>query len=116
MYELLYVSLATEDLSEGDLRGLVQNAQKSNAGIDVTGLLAFDEESGSFFQILEGRKDQVLGIYSKIKTDSRHKDVRVLLEDNRDDRRFPDWSMELVDAAYFKAIVFENLSPSQAAE
>lgn len=111
MYELLYISLATEVLSEDDLNGLVQNAQKFNAGIDVTGLLAFDEGSGSFFQILEGQKDQVLGIYSKIKTDSRHKDVRVLQEDKRDDRRFPDWSMELVDPAYFKAIVFENISP-----
>lgn len=109
MYELLYVSAAVRSLSEYEIGSMVEKAQNRNATRGVTGILAYDREAQSFFQVLEGGEADVREIYDRLSADSRHTELRILQEGPRPDRRFGDWSMELVDSAYFKAIVFENL-------
>lgn len=109
MYKILYVSLAIRPLSPDETQCLLEDARKRNYSLNVTGLLAYDQEAQSFFQILEGAEADVTAIYDLIKSDKRHKDLRILEEGPCPRRRFGEWSMELVDSAYFKAIVFENL-------
>lgn len=43
--------------------------------------------------MLEGDKEDVVGLYEKIKGDYRHKNVKTLLEAETEERRFPSWSM-----------------------
>jgi len=109
MYEILYVSAAARKLSDYEIHNLVEHAQTKNAKRRVTGILAYDRDSESFFQVLEGEERDIRAIYDRIVTDSRHQELRILHEGPRPDRRFGDWSMELVESAYFKAIVFENM-------
>ncbi|MEM8814118.1 MAG: BLUF domain-containing protein [Pseudomonadota bacterium] len=111
LYDLIYVSVATQDLTLDELKALVKKARSRNENREVTGLLAYDEVNRSFVQILEGPRKAVLDIFDIIEKDDRHNDIRVLRQGDRDppDRRFGDWNMALVEPAYFKAIVFEHL-------
>lgn len=109
MFEILYVSASVRKLSEYEIRHMLEGARARNASRNVTGILAYDREAQTFFQVLEGEEGDVRAIFDRLRADSRHTELRILQEGPRSDRRFGDWSMELVDSAYFKAIVFVNL-------
>jgi hypothetical protein len=57
----------------------------------ITGVLLFVE--GAFLQILEGEKDDVLGLMERIQRDPRHRGVKVFYEQEVDERAFASWSM-----------------------
>ena len=57
----------------------------------ITGLLVYAQRR--FLQILEGDQQQVLELYDSIKHNPGHKNAMVLLDDEVDERMFPDWSM-----------------------
>jgi hypothetical protein len=62
--------------------------------------------SGIFFQWLEGPRDNVTSLLKIITADPRHTDVVVLREENEiRDRLFPDWGMELVEAADIRDVL-----------
>jgi hypothetical protein len=44
-------------------------------------------------QLLEGPEPAVRTLLGKIKADSRHRGIRVLMEEETDKREFHDWSM-----------------------
>jgi hypothetical protein len=44
-------------------------------------------------QLLEGTKEVVVSVLAKIKSDSRHRGVRVLMEEEVPQREFSEWSM-----------------------
>ena len=48
-------------------------------------------------QVLEGEESVVLGLYSRIKRDPRHRGVLTLLQGPVPDRQCPDWSMGFRD-------------------
>jgi len=43
--------------------------------------------------VLEGPQDAVDALIAKIREDARHHDIRILLRENLDDRRFDEWTM-----------------------
>ncbi|RKR74832.1 FAD-dependent sensor of blue light [Frondihabitans australicus] len=67
------------------------NSRASNRRLGITGLLLHD--AGRFVQILEGEPSAVEDRYARIAGDPRHTDVRLLLCEEEDERRFPNWSM-----------------------
>jgi len=91
MRQLVYVSAATWDLGEQDIKGILKSARHHNPKHDVTGMLLFIDLG--FFQILEGPSSGVETIYSRIKLDKRHRQVRVLVDEDGDKRLFAQWSM-----------------------
>jgi len=95
LYHLGYVSTQTRPLFPEDLIDLLNDALKRNGRLDVTGLLLHRE--GSFFQVIEGTKDEVLELFDVIKRDPRHHRVKVLFEGELAAREFPDWSMGFVE-------------------
>ena len=91
MYELLYSSHASPDLTAKDILDILKTSQENNLKYDITGcLLYFDKE---FIQYLEGDKKSVKNLFSKIKGDSRHREVILLLENDKVERIFKNWSM-----------------------
>jgi len=53
---------------------------------------------GIFYQVLEGPIEAVDGLFQKIATDQRHKDVLILsVQEEVEDRQFPSWAMKKVD-------------------
>lgn len=91
MYRLLYMSTATKDFSDIDLEELLEKARKNNSQKNLTGLLII--KGRTFLQCLEGNKDDVLEVFSKIKDDDRHCDIIELLDEDIQEPFFPLWSM-----------------------
>ena len=63
--------------------------------LGVTGILLYKD--GNFMQVLEGEKEVVMKVAATIEADGRHKGVIVLLQGEREQRDFPDWSMGFRD-------------------
>ena len=88
---LIYVSKETDPMSKSDLERLLETSKANNKDLNVTGMLLYVE--GRFFQVLEG-EDQVLDyIFSKIKKDTRHKNIILVARGILDRRIFSRWSM-----------------------
>lgn len=91
MYQLIYASTATREMTEHDLSALLEQARAKNERLEITGLLLY--RTGAFIQVLEGEKETVDQLFSTIEADERHEDVIRLRENAADAREFPDWSM-----------------------
>ena len=89
---VVYVSKKT-DASDTTLKDIIASSKKNNPEEGVTGCLL--SGSNTFLQILEGPKDFIDTLYSKISKDNRHENVATLCDENIDERLFLSWSMKL---------------------
>lgn len=89
-----YISEIVEGVTDLDMEILLGAAQMNNRRLDVTGMLA--QSDGHFAQVLEGRAEAVHGLLEKICLDTRHRNLRVLLEERLVKRQFSHWAMGLV--------------------
>ena len=90
--QLLYYSKATPLINEENLPRILTHAKKKNFDANITGFLAHNS-LGEFMQVIEGPTDVVNLLFSVIKADCRHVDVRLLSTEEVYTRSFPDWSM-----------------------
>ena len=98
LHNLIYCSLATPNLAPTEIDQIITTAKRYNPRYGITGLLVYG--SGIFFQWLEGPKDNVIGLMKRIGEDSRHLNLVILSEEDEvRERLFPNWDMELVEAA-----------------
>lgn len=88
---LVYTSVATPGLNDDDLDAILAVARRHNASADITGLLLL--RGGMFVQFLEGTAEDIDQLLASIRRDERHTDVKVIIEEPVDRRRFPDWRM-----------------------
>ena len=95
LYHLGYCSTVSAPLTAADLIGLLQSARRRNQELDVTGLLLHREDS--FFQIIEGSRENVLAVFERICADPRHQRITVLIEGPATHREFSDWRMGFVE-------------------
>ena len=89
--QVIYVSEKT-DFSNKSLTNIFDTSEKNNPGKGITGCLLIG--SNSYLQLLEGPSLAVAELYSKIKIDSRHKNVKKLYEQNIEEKLFSSWSMK----------------------
>ena len=90
-YFLIYASYATRDWTDQELFDLLSTSRLRNSHRGITGLLVYAQRR--FLQIIEGKQSQVLELYERIKDHPGHKNAMVLLDDEQDERLFPEWSM-----------------------
>jgi hypothetical protein len=104
MYYLVYISTATIQFTEQQLKDLLVHCHRSNSQAGITGLLFYCNKK--FIQLLEGEKQVVTELFEKIKQDARHRNVVKLLEGTIANRNFPKWSMgfKAMDKEAFKAL------------
>jgi hypothetical protein len=95
MYELVYRSVAVENITADDILDILNEARDFNAKHDIAGCLLFF--NNEFVQILEGEKEGVKLLFEKIKKDHRHTDVLLLNEDEKEERIFKQWNMAYYD-------------------
>ena len=95
IYSLAYESQASVPFTEPDLLDLLGRSRTKNAGLGVTGILLYRQ--GTFLQVLEGQRSQVEELYATISGDTRHHAVDTVLVEDRQERRFPDWTMGFAD-------------------
>lgn len=93
LLQLVYESKATRDMTDADLRELLQQARANNKDRGITGLLLY--ANGRFLQVLEGPEPEVRDLFDIIRGDPRHTSIETLLTTHATERTFPDWRMGL---------------------
>ena len=95
LYQLIYISRATQAFNHHELEALVDQSNNDNQKKDITGNLVYN--GGVFLQLLEGDKNEIRALYEKIATDSRHTKVKEIYFSPAKYRLFKKWNMRLVD-------------------
>ena len=91
MLSVVYISSARRKFSEADLVALLEQSREKNAGLDITGMLLYQD--GNIMQVLEGPDAAVRQLMKTIEADDRHHDVLQLSAWQYEERQFPDWTM-----------------------
>ena len=96
LFNLVYCSQVSPGIEQADVDAIIATARRFNPILGITGILVFG--GGVFFQWIEGPKDKVLDLVSRIAADVRHEEMAILSSDEEiRERIFPTWDMELVD-------------------
>lgn len=91
MKRIIYCSQATYDLSPEELVGLLELSRFNNERAGLSGMLLYCSQS--FLQVLEGDPQALALTYTRIVTDERHRNLRLLAEVEVAAPMFPDWTM-----------------------
>ena len=91
VYQLIYASAATRDITAEDIKQILRSARRNNAWRRITGMLLYHD--GAFLQVLEGPKPVVEMLYKRISKDPRHDNKMVLLRSWTSAREFSEWTM-----------------------
>ena len=91
IFQLVYRSTASQEFWPNDLFALVEKARTKNAARGITGMLLFHKNQ--FLQLLEGSEAAVRACFEVLRRDARHRDIKVLLTDEVQERCFPEWTM-----------------------
>ncbi len=113
LINIIYISAATNSLSDSELLSILVPAKHYNERNNITGMLLYCD--GHFIQVLEGSRETVTALFAKIQADERHTMVQKLIEATIEHRCFPDWSMgfhafdsdELAKIEGYKAFITE---------
>jgi len=92
---VLYVSEMSDECGDGEIIDILNTSRKNNVKKSVTGMLI--RKDRMFLQYIEGPEAQVRELFEKIKSDERHRDIRVVHQGPITDRVFFDWEMGFAD-------------------
>jgi hypothetical protein len=109
LIRLIYASAAAADMDHPTLDRVLAQARRNNTQRDITGLLAFD--SAHFLQVLEGGRDTISALYTRICGDDRHRNVTLLQCGDIEERAFDRWTMGFAAAdASHRALFMRHAS------
>jgi hypothetical protein len=94
LYEIIYTSLASHDLSPEELAHLLDKARAFNVSQGITGMMIYHRRE--FMQLLEGEQAVVQALYDRIANDPRHQQLRKIWDGPIRERGFSDWGMAFV--------------------
>ena len=98
MYELLYCSSASQDLTHDDITQILNTSRKWNLEHSITGCLLYYNKQ--FIQIIEGDKTDVKLLFANIKKDRRHENVILMQENIKENRFFNHWNMAFKELSF----------------
>lgn len=111
LHRLVYTSFRKPECSESEIDNILQACKRNNPGQDVTGVLIHSQSR--FIQYLEGSGELIMGLYEKIKGDSRHTAVNLRNFEPIDERVFPSWHMGYKDVSGKDASFYTNISQNE---
>lgn len=88
---LAYLSRASADISDADVRRILEQSHLNNPPRRITGHLQC--HGGYFFQVLEGPENALDQLLDTLSRDTRHSDLCVLCREPVAQRNFANWSM-----------------------
>lgn len=91
LYTIIYISRATDCVSEESLQDILKASRHNNPSTGVSGMLLYKD--GEFMQALEGEQEAVLKLMNRIAGDPRHSDILTLSKKAIPHRYFKNWSM-----------------------
>ncbi|MCR9257832.1 MAG: BLUF domain-containing protein [Alphaproteobacteria bacterium] len=92
LFRYVYSADSDPDLTDSDVRHLVQVSQRNNALYGITGVLIWT--GSSFVQVLEGTRSAVKNTLVRIGADPRHLGIHEISSQWVERRIFPAWSMQ----------------------
>jgi hypothetical protein len=96
MKRVRYISRFAPSLSPRDIDQIIETSRKNNPSKHITGMLVASGDL--FYQLLEGPREEIDSLYTRISKDPRHEQVLLLeSETGNFDRICPDWAMQKVD-------------------
>jgi RecA-family ATPase len=104
LVKLIYASTASAAVTPQTINDILKVAQQRNALCDMTGMLVFDQHD--FLQAIEGERQTVDDLLTKLTTDSRHSRVTLLSYASIELRSYAEWSMEFKSAAAVSKALF----------
>ena len=102
LHEIVYVSLASEEMTTQQLDALLAQSRLQNAKSDVTGVLVYHQRE--FLQLLEGEAEAVNALFEQIEVDQRHQQVYKLWDGPISERSYTRWSMAFADQALIETL------------
>jgi hypothetical protein len=96
IYSIVYISASKDLLDDWLLKTVIEQSRENNSKKDITGVLIFC--NGSIIQVLEGEREAVDSLFTKIKKDRRHSQVILLYQGMADHRSFEKWAMGYTSA------------------
>ena len=91
LVSIVYMSRAAAPFDDAALAQLLRDARLRNEALGVSGLLL--AKDGRFMQLLEGPAWSVDDRFGAISRDPRHGEVKSLIREDIERRRFDGWSM-----------------------
>ena len=107
---LVYISSATHEFSPEELNEILAKSRVNNSDLGVTGMLIYS--AGNIIQVLEGKKDAINNLLSRIDRDGRHFGLIKLIDKPIENRSFGEWSMGFRAIKTKDAEGFKNISQS----
>lgn len=95
-YVVTYVSHATRNTSEQDIKDLLSQTNEFNNSNKITGVLLHNE--GNFFQVLEGEEKLIRGLFNKIKADKRHENLMVIFQNRLERTAYDGYIADFITA------------------
>jgi len=101
MRTITYTSAAKELFSQERLTALLDLAYNANKKHGVTGMLLYN--SGTFMQTIEGPDVAIGQLFQNICRDPSHHHLIKVLDEEIDERHFPEWHMGFIDGQKLQA-------------
>jgi hypothetical protein len=95
LVRLLYASRAAEAVTQDLIEAILQSSRKHNPVLGITGVLCYGGDV--YMQVLEGGREAVNELYTKIVRDERHRDIALLHYQEVGERKFAGWTMGQVN-------------------
>lgn len=102
LVRLLYVSRSQNAFTD-DTEAILAASRRNNPALGITGILCYG--AGIYLQAIEGGRDSVNSLFSRISQDRRHKDVVLLHYEEIIERRFGGWTMGQVNLGKVNASI-----------
>jgi len=96
LVRLIYASRSTTPITEAVIDDLLVKSRENNPVMGITGVLCLCDDN-AFMQVLEGGREEVNRLYSRVIHDTRHTDVTLLEYSEITERCFTNWRMGRVD-------------------
>lgn len=87
MYQLIYSSIALENVKTANIANMLRAASIANKARNITGCILVHK--GEFLHFLEGDKNEVEVLFTRIRLDKRHDHIVVLHAQEGRNRCFP---------------------------
>ncbi len=88
---IVYFSSSVGAFEEKDLTSISQQSRNYNPPLGITGVMLYVR--GSIIQVLEGDRDALEALYSKIERDTRHTNISKVFSRPITKRLFAEWNM-----------------------
>ena len=95
MHAIVYRSVADDSFDLPGIYSMLSRARDYNTSNGITGCLLY--HNSKFLQLLEGEEEKIEGLFQKISSDSRHRQVEIIEQGILDTRLFNEWSMAFHD-------------------